>query len=60
MHQKQDPLCWWMLNVRYGCRSIVATLGTRRYCNTGAKTRHGASARGQARLKHEINQLDGL
>jgi len=42
------------------CRSIVATLGTRRYCNTGAKTRHGASARGQARLKHEINQLDGL
>ena len=44
----------------WSCRSIVATLGTRRYCNTGAKTRHGASARGQARLKHEINQLDGL
>ena len=41
-------------------RSIVATRGTRRYCSTGATTRHGASTRGPARLKDEINQLDGL
>jgi len=39
---------------------LKATRGTRRYCSTGATTRRGASTRGQARHKDEINQLDGL
>jgi len=39
---------------------LEATRGARRYCNTGATTRRGASTRGQARHKDEINQLDGL